>query len=210
MSYQYIIDNAETLSISKNPVVATTFSRDSQVRTISRGGSLWKFEIKLPDGPRWTDQRRYIQELENYYTVYTDTIQINLPQHSWINRYLGNYTNLNQTIVQIDDSEFMNKLLISSGPPLFAGYKFRTGDFIQLTGGSVYTVIADVPYNSNNIFVNRPIVDVPTIGYTPVALKIAQDCTWTVGCIQFPQWTIFARDQVSWSGSFILQEIIVG
>ena len=34
------------------------------------------------------------------------------------------------------------------------------------------------------------------------------DWTYTVRCIQFPEWTIFARNQVSWSTSFIFQEIL--
>jgi predicted subunit of tRNA(5-methylaminomethyl-2-thiouridylate) methyltransferase len=35
----------------------------------------------------------------------------------------------------------------------------------------------------------------------------ATEDSWTVRCIQFPEWTIFARNQVSWSGPFIFQEV---
>lgn len=31
--------------------------------------------------------------------------------------------------------------------------------------------------------------------------------TWTVLCINKPKWTIFARDQVSWSGAFEFVEV---
>lgn len=31
--------------------------------------------------------------------------------------------------------------------------------------------------------------------------------TYTVRCVEFPEWTIFARDQVSWSGPFVFVEV---
>jgi hypothetical protein len=36
----------------------------------------------------------------------------------------------------------------------------------------------------------------------------ASDESYTVRCINFPEWTIFARDQVSWSGPFVFQEVL--
>ena len=36
----------------------------------------------------------------------------------------------------------------------------------------------------------------------------ASDESYTVRCISFPEWTIFARDQVSWSGPFVFQEVL--
>lgn len=35
---------------------------------------------------------------------------------------------------------------------------------------------------------------------------LTQGQTWSVICVEFPQWTIFARDQVSWSGPFVFYE----
>ena len=36
----------------------------------------------------------------------------------------------------------------------------------------------------------------------------ASDESYTVRCINFPEWTIFARNQVSWSGAFTFVEVI--
>lgn len=36
----------------------------------------------------------------------------------------------------------------------------------------------------------------------------ASDESYTVRCINFPEWTIFARNQVSWSGPFVFQEVL--
>jgi hypothetical protein len=33
------------------------------------------------------------------------------------------------------------------------------------------------------------------------------DQSWTVRCVEFPTWTIFARNQVSWSGPFVFVEV---
>ena len=33
-----------------------------------------------------------------------------------------------------------------------------------------------------------------------------QSQTWSVICVEFPEWTIFSRDQVSWSGPFVFYE----
>jgi hypothetical protein len=33
--------------------------------------------------------------------------------------------------------------------------------------------------------------------------------TWDVICTTMPQWTIFQRNQVSWSGSFVFNENLV-
>jgi hypothetical protein len=36
----------------------------------------------------------------------------------------------------------------------------------------------------------------------------AQNETYTVLCVEFPEWTIFSRNQVSWSGPFVFQQYI--
>lgn len=37
---------------------------------------------------------------------------------------------------------------------------------------------------------------------------IDKDESITVICVEMPQWTIFARDQVSWSGPFVFYEVV--
>ena len=36
----------------------------------------------------------------------------------------------------------------------------------------------------------------------------ASDESYTVLCTDFPEWTIFSRNQVSWSGAFVFVEVI--
>ena len=121
MSFQFIFDRAETLSINRKKMVAQTTARDGQVRSVSRGTMPKVFTVKVPDGIAWSDLKSYIVAAE----------------------VLDRVTAANITI--------------------------QTSKF---------------PWYSNT------------------------DENYTVRCTTFPEWTIFARNQVSWSGPFIFTEVL--
>jgi hypothetical protein len=125
MSFQWIIDMAEQLSIERKQVVATTTARDGTVRAVSRGTPPKRITVKLPDGPKWSDLRTNIAAAEALDKLTTATISIPYAQFPW---YYGN-------------------------------------------------------------------------------VQPAQNESYTVRCVDFPSWTIFARDQVSWSGAFVFQVV---
>lgn len=127
MSFQWIFDNAESMSINRLKTVASTQSRDGTVRAVSRGTPAKTFEIKLPDGPRWSEIYTNIEAAEALDRVTTDNITIKYSKFPWY------YGNVDPGVSEED-----------------------------------YEVI----------------------------------------CVQFPQWTIFARDQVSWSGPFVFVEVV--
>lgn len=207
-AFQYVIDNAEAISINRKKKVAQTVSRDGVVRSTSLGGQVWEFEVKLPDGPSWTKFRPIIEQVEALDRVSTGTIQINLPGHSWINGYQGNLNSTNQQNITVSVTTASNTTLTitGGGTGLIAGqFRFKSGDLIQLgTTGKVYSVVNDVAHNGTTITVNRPIREAAGT-YT---LRVGQAVEWTVICTTFPQWTIFARDQVSWNGPFVFSEAV--
>jgi hypothetical protein len=207
-AFQNIIDNAETLSFNRKKKVAQTISRDGIVRTTSLGGQTWEFEVGLPDGPSWQTYRPIIEGIEALDRVTAGTIQINKAAHSWINGYQGNLVPAQQTNITVTVSTSSNTTLTitGGGTGLIAGqFRFRAGDLIQLgTTGKVYSVVDDVAHNGTTITVHRPIRDAAG-SYT---LRVGQAVEWTVVCVQFPQWTIFARDQISWDGPFIFAEVL--
>ena len=205
MSFQWIIDNAETISMERKKVVASTTSRNGVVRSVSRGPQPWRFEVKLPDGIPWQTLRRDITQAELLDRVTAANIQINVAgQAVYLSKYQGdsvNYTGFVATIVNNSAT-----ITLTTSPTTSSGYKFRAGDFIQLgSSGKVYTVAADVAFNSNSVTLHRPVLESSASG---VALRVADNCVWSVVCTQFPTWTIFARDQVSWSGPFVFSEVI--
>ena len=205
MSFQWIIDQAETISLNRKKVVSSTTARDGTTRAVSRGNQPWRFEVKLPDGIRWTDIRNDISKAEALDRVSTATISANHTGQDWIFKYQGNST-LPQTFSASWTQGSTTVTITSGGGTTSSGYKFKAGDFIQLgTSGGVYTVAADVAYNSNSITVHRAVVQSSGTG----TLKVGDQVSWTVLCTQFPEWTLFARDQVSWNGAFVFVENLV-
>ena len=126
MSFQWIIDNAETLSINRKRMVASSRARDGSVRVVSRGTQPKTFTVKFPDGVLWTSLRTNIAAAEALDRITTATISIPYARFPW---YYGN---------------------VAPGA----------------------------------------------------------DESYTVRCIEFPEWTIFSRNQVSWSGPFVFIEVV--
>jgi Cu/Ag efflux pump CusA len=202
MSFQYVIDNAETISITKRKKVAQTISRSGVVKATSIGGQVYEFRVQLPSGPRWSDNRGLIEAVEALDKVTVGAIQINNPAHSYISGYQGNLTNVSAVTVSYSSG---NTLTITGGATLASGYRFKAGDFIQLgASGSVYSIIEDVAFNDTSILVHRPVREAAG-NYT---LRVGQNVSWNVICVDMPTWTIFGYDQVSWSGSFVFVEAV--
>jgi hypothetical protein len=126
MSFQWIINKAEQLSVNRKQMVATTTARDGTVRAASRGTQPKRFSVTLPAGIAWTDLRTDIAAAEALDRISTATISIPYAKFPW---YYGN-------------------------------------------------------------------------------VAPASDESYTVRCIEFPEWTIFARNQVSWSGPFVFLEVL--
>jgi hypothetical protein len=125
MSFQWIIDYAETLSIDSKKQIAISQARDGITRAVSRGTPPRRIEVKLPDGLPWDEFRGAIQAAEALDRITTATITISDPGYAW---YYG--------------------------------------------------------------------------GTMP-----AEPQTFTVRCIQFPNWVLMARNQVAWSGPFVFVEV---
>lgn len=126
MSFQWIVDRAEQLSINRKKLVATTTARDGQVRAVSRGTVPKRIEVRVPDGIPWTELKTLIEGAEVLDRISTATITIPYAKFPW---YYGN-------------------------------------------------------------------------------VQPAQNESYTVRCIEFPEWTIFSRNQVRWSGPFVFVEVL--
>lgn len=203
MSFQYVIDYAETISINRLKIVAATTSRDGTVRTVSRGGQVWRFDVKLPDGMRWSDDWRIkTSELEALDKNTVGTFQLNNTGLAWLSQYQGNSVNSTGFVATIVKGT--TTITLTTSPTTSSGFKFRAGDLIQLgSSGKCYTVAADVASGSNTVTLHRPVLDSSASG---VALRVGVNCVFSVVCIEWPNWTLFARDQVSWNGPFVFSE----
>lgn len=124
MSFQWIIDMAESISLDKKKMIASTQTRSGIIRVASRGTMPVRITARLPDGPRWSELRTNIAAATALDRYQTAVITIPYAKFPW---YYGN-------------------------------------------------------------------------------VNPGTDESYTVLCVEFPEWTIFARDQVSWSGPFVFQE----
>ena len=203
MSFQFIIDNAEQISIDTKKVIASTTTRDGIVRAVSRGVQPWKFEVKLPDGPRWTDYRDPISTIELLDRDYVAPIKFNAAGQDWLFPYLGSYSLSAPFTASWVSGD--NKVTLTGGGGTSGANKFKRGDLIQLgSSGKVYRVVVPVT-TGNDVFLHRPILDATGSG----SLVVGPNCTFNVICTQMPNWTIFARNQVNWDGNFVFVENLV-
>ena len=124
--FQWIIDNAESISVNRKKMVAMTTARDGTTRAVSRGAIPKRFTVKLPDGMRWTDVKSLIEATEAADKVTIDMIEFSNPGQAW----------------------WYNRTTI--------------------------------PSNAES---------------------------YNVRIVEFPEWTLFARNQVSWSGPFVFVEV---
>lgn len=199
-AFQYVFDNAESIGIDRRAMTAQTISRDNTVRTVSRGGQIWRFTVKLPDGMPWSQARPYIEAID-YADRYTPgTVNLNNSGlNTWLTPYQGDGTSFTASWTQGSTS-----ITLTSGTA--STYKFKIGDLIQLgSTGHVYSVVANVGAASNTVNLNRAVVDDSGSG----SLVIGPAVNWTVICTELPSWTISARNQVSWSGAFTFYEAMV-
>lgn len=201
-AFQTVFDYAESISINKKRKVAQTISREGVVRAVSLGGAIWEFEVNLPNGLSWQTFRPLIERMEALDRVSTATVKISNPKLNWLSGYQGDLRNITASIVvSYSTGSTVN---IVSAPSLTAGFRFRSGDFIQLgANGRVYSVVNDVAWSTSTVTLNRPVTEA-TGTYT---LFVGQDVTWSVRCVEFPQWDIYSRNQVSWSGPFRFAEV---
>ena len=209
MSFQPIIDNAASISINRKKKVAQTVSRDGTVKATSLGGQTWEFEVRLPDGPRWEDYRSIIEQAENLDRISTGEIRLNNAGFDWLVPYRGDLSNTADVLgspITVSFTSGNTVTITSGGTGLSSGqFRFRSGDLIQLgSSGKVYSVVYDVAHNGTTITLNRPVREAAG-SYT---LSVGRAVVFNVICVQFPQWTIFERNQISWSGPFIFAEAI--
>ena len=204
--FQWIFDKAETISVNKRAVVAQSITRGNRVKSSKLGGQTWRFDVKLPDGMLWSTIRSDIEKME-YLDRYTAAnVSISHAGMSYINQYLGNSGNI---VVKYLSDTNPTTLTITSANAVSAGqYFFKAGDWLQLgTTGHCYSVAADVPYGANTVTVNRPVIETANVT-TTYTTRVGQAAEFNVICVEMPSWTIFARDQVSWSGNFIFYEVV--
>jgi hypothetical protein len=234
MSFQWIFDNAADISMVRRPIVSQTTSRDQRIRTVSRGGNIWRFTITMPKGLRWQENNAYIGAVDDYNILKTDYVNMSRAAFNYIMGYKGQITN-NLSNIQfqgLTGSDIATLTGISNSGLSDNSYLFRAGDFIQPTTpgssngttnpnqlGRVYSIaqdykVTDLPLNTDNtrgstlnVRLNRPYLG--ELGTSTCNTNIGSQVVWKVICTSCPTWTINPGGLVSWSGPFQFAESLL-
>ena len=183
-----MFDNAATINFNRRAIVAQTTTRSGITRTASRGGQIWRFEVKMPDGMSWQQARPYIEAIDQADRFTPNLIQINnAGYNSWLTPSLTG-----TTITTGSWTQGTRVISLSAN--------VAVGDILQLGTGHIYSVTGV----SGTVTLNRPVLDATGSG----TVIVGPGVTWTLLCSELPQWTIMARDQVSWSGPFQYTEVM--
>ena len=232
MSFQWVFDNAADISMVRRPIVSQTTSRDQRIRTVSRGGNIWRFTVTMPKGLRWQENSSNIAQVDDYGILKSDYVNMSRAAFNYIMGYKGQITN-NLNLVQFHGTPGSDIATLSSvsnvGIPDSA-YIFRAGDFIQpfATGtdgtdptqnGHVYSIaqdykVSDLPLNGDHtrgsslsVRLNRPYLG--EFGTATSNTHIGSNVMWKVICTSCPTWTISPGGLVSWSGPFQFAESLL-
>lgn len=214
MAYQWIFDHAETLSINKRGITAQTITRDQRIRSVSRGGEIWRFTITMPTGLTYNANRGYIEALDQADRTAVEFVNLSKAGYSYIVGYRGDATSTTGlTLKYTSAMAATNTKQFEAGtlPTMSStAYLFRAGDLIQKTGSNyVYSVTADVQRGVGStvlVPVNRSILDTPSDS-TAVA-RIGSNVQWRVVCTQRPEWRLISKDIIEWTGDFVFQEVL--
>lgn len=209
-AFQWVFDNAASISMNKRPIVGRTVTRNQTVRATSRGGEIWRFDVTMPNGQLWSTARPYIAEMEALDRHTASDVQLNNSGYaSWLSAYQGDSAN----DVGFTASWTTGNTITMTGYPTGHGMTsgdvlFKAGDFIQLgSTNSVYEVADDATYSgsSETVTLNRPILE----SASSATLQVGDNVTWSVICMNFPNWTIIDRDIVAFDGPFTFYEALV-
>jgi hypothetical protein len=204
-AFQWIVNNATGLSIDGRGTVAQTITRENVIRTVSRGGRVWKFTVTPSPGATYVESRPYLAKLDQMDRITIAEINFDHAGFENIIGYLGTGTGGFSIVVPAGTS--VTTCTITAGSLGAGAYVCRAGDWLQIgASGSVYQVVEDpATGNGATVTLNRPI-DEDAGTYTGL---FGADVTWSVLCVQRPTWNLVpagANMLVNWSGDFVFYE----
>jgi hypothetical protein len=214
MSFQWIIDNAENISIVKRPVISQTVSRNQRIRTVSRGGNVWKFSVKMPDIMTWNgNSRGYLESIDVSAMLVSQSINLSKTTYDWMTKYRGDAVSTATMTFKYNTAQAASntfKFELGNLPGAVGSSLFKAGDLIQPTGSKyVYSTVAAVVKGSATtqlVEVHRGILDTPSD--TAVTIKVGPQVSWTVICTKIPTWTFVGKELIQFNGDFEFQEVV--
>ena len=205
MSFQYLFDNANAISIDKKPTVAQSITRDNTVRSLARGGATWRFTVTMANGMPYDSWRSELAACEALGQTTSATIKLNDSGYtSWFTSYRGTISTITGWTATVGSATTITNIATGQSPSN-GDVIFKAGDLVQLgSGGNTYTVVSDVVHPTSTATLHRPITETGS----GIGLTVGPQCSFDVVCVKFPSWNIFARNQLEWNGPFVFYEVL--
>ena len=85
MAFQWIFDNAASISVNEREIVGQTETRNETVRAVSRGSAVRKYIVVMPAGMHWSVVNSFINlvDIADRFTV--ETVTFNQSRQTWMN-----------------------------------------------------------------------------------------------------------------------------
>lgn len=215
MSLQYIIDNAEEISLDRRKISGQTLTRSGQVRISSLASKVpWRITVKPGSGMNIRTHRAELESITAADRIQIQTINIGSTNTglSYLTNYLGNASVSQRNAATFVSANILDATLefpgVSPGVTLF-----QPGDLISLDSPYKYpyTVTAQVVKGATDQVVvplSRPFIN--QSGYTTsgAGLRFGSAVTWNVVVANRPTFTITPGGWIVWNGDFELVEVI--
>lgn len=215
MSLQYIIDNAEEISLDRRKISGQTLTRSGQVRISSLASKVpWRITVKPGSGMNIRTHRAELESITNADRIQIQTINIGQSNErlGYLTEYKGNLNSSQRAAAQFLGANILDATVnlpgVTSGTVVF-----QPGDLFSLAAGYryPYTVTSQVIKGSGDQVVvplSRPFIFQAGFTHTESALRLGSEVTWNVVVANRPTFTITPGGWIRWNGDFELVEVI--
>lgn len=85
MAFQWVFDNAASISVNEREIVGQTETRNETIRAVSRGSSVRKYTVIMPAGMVWQEVAADIAAVDAADRFTVETITFNHTYQTWLN-----------------------------------------------------------------------------------------------------------------------------
>jgi len=85
MAWQWVFDNAASVSLNEREVVSQTETRNETIRAVSRGSAIKKFTVVMPAGMQWSVVQTNIAAIDAADRFTVEAVTFNQAYMSWMN-----------------------------------------------------------------------------------------------------------------------------
>jgi hypothetical protein len=214
VTFQTIINSAQSIEFKRNRVVAQSISRSQRIKTTERVSAQPFVLTVTPQARfRFSETRTTLELIQNFDR--NDECEVKLGSTAnlrYLTDYMGSLSSAQRTALTITNAT-LTSITVGGLPSVSSSTViFRAGDWIQPTLSRYpYIVTGDVLRGSGSVITattHRPIISSEGISLTG-SLRVGTDTTLVVIASQFPTYAVVERDWAEYRGDFEFVERVI-